>query len=287
MIDGEDHAQPTLGFIGTGKVGTTLARLYSQQGYVVSVWSSRQPDAIQEAVRSCDLCVICVPDDVIQSIADMIASQASDLTGKAIVHTSGAHDAHVLDALAAKGAAVGSFHPAYPFANVESALNGLIGASFAIEAQDARLNAWLCDLALALNGQIIQLTANQKALYHAALCIASNYAVTLYALAEHLLLGMNTPRAAVDQALGRLMAGTVDNLREKGIPDALTGPLVRGDINTVQAHITALNNVDEEIAHLYRLLGRATLPLVQARGVPIEAIEKLFGKDDHHAADST
>lgn len=225
-----------------------------------------------------DLLLLTVPDDAIGATAAELAG----FNGRAVVHTSGARDAGDLAALAARGLAVGSLHPAYPFADVERAMAGLAGATFAVEAEDAMLLGWLRELVQALDGRVIAIPAGGKVLYHVALALLSNYTVTLYALAERLLLGLGAEPTAADAALNRLLAGTVENLREQGIPDALTGALARGDTGTVVAHLKALDTVALEIAVLYRQLGVLSLPLLASRGMEadkIAQIEQLLKRD--------
>jgi predicted short-subunit dehydrogenase-like oxidoreductase (DUF2520 family) len=120
-----------------------------------------------------------------------------------------------------------------------------------------------------------------KATYHAALVFVSNYTVTLYALAENLLTGLGAEREAADQALNVLLGATVENLRLKGIPDALTGPLVRGDVGTLAAHLEALK--DAQLVDVYRQLARLSLPMLTARGIPTGAVEHLLEQDKNHA----
>jgi len=279
--------QPSLSVIGLGKVGETLARLYHQQGYRIAAVSSRTTERTAAvaalvgadvrdpvgAVTAADITLLTVPDDAIASVANTITN---DIEGRYIVHTSGALDAGVLDVLRQRGAHVGSFHPAYPFADVESALKGLPGSAFAVEAEDERLRGWLIGMAAALNGVVMLIPPGGKALYHAALVIASNYTVTLYAVARDLLTGIGADSAAAEQALNALVGGTVANLRSVGIPAALTGPLVRGDIGTISAHLAALDAANPAAAALYRQLARATLPLVKARGKSVQEIERLL-----------
>jgi len=177
--------------------------------------------------------------------------------------------------LAQRGALTGTLHPAYPFASVETAINGLPGAAFAIEADEPRLLAWLVELVRALDGHVLNIPPGQKALYHAALVIASNYAVTLYAVAEALLLDIGAERTAADAALNALVAGTVDNLRAQGLPAALTGPLTRADVTTIGAHLRALTPYPP-VAEVYQALARLTYPVLRARGLNVEAIEALL-----------
>lgn len=277
--------------MGAGKVGTTLARLWFTHGYRIETVYSRtfaHAERLAQAVDARavvsldevrgDLLLLTVPDDAIGATAAVLAG----FKGRAVVHTSGARDAGDLEPLAARGVAVGSLHPAYPFADVERAVAGLAGATFAVEANDAALLGWLRELVLVLAGHVIVVPAGGKVLYHAALALLSNYTVTLYALAESLLLGLGAERTAADAALNGLLAGTAENLRGQGIPDALTGALARGDTGTVVAHLKALDAVAPEIAALYRQLGTLSLPLLAARGMEadkIEHIEQLLKRD--------
>lgn len=284
-------SQPTLAFVGAGKVGATLARLFFARGYVVETVYSRtfahaealakmvgaQAVEALDEVRG-DLVFLTVPDDAIHATAEALAG----FYGSAAVHTSGARDAGELEALAAHGVKVGSLHPAYPFADVEGAIAGLPGSTFALEAEAEPLVGWLMDMVRALDGQVFVIPPDGKAIYHAALAILSNYTVTLYALAETLLKGLGAEQAVADHALNGLLAGTVENLRTQGIPAALTGALVRGDVRTVEAHINALEATDPQLAELYGLLGRLSVPMLMERGMVADKIielERLLARD--------
>ncbi|MBK9750450.1 MAG: DUF2520 domain-containing protein [Chloroflexi bacterium] len=278
----------SVGIIGAGKVGGTLARLWFERGYRISAVYSRSPEraaalaervgaqvvpAAADVVDYADLTVIAVPDDVIETVAAALA--IADWTGKAAVHTAGSRDSAALAVLQSRGGLVGTLHPAFPFADVETAVQKLPGAAFALEADDPRLYGWLTDLVAALDGHPIRIPPGQKALYHAALVIASNYAVTLYAAAEALLLRLGAGREQADTALNALVAGTVENLRTKGIPDALTGPLTRADVTTIGSHLRALAD-DPALAEIYVALARQTYPLLEARGLSTDRIEMLL-----------
>ncbi|MCB9453619.1 MAG: DUF2520 domain-containing protein [Anaerolineaceae bacterium] len=286
-----DPELPSVGIIGAGKVGSTLARLWHQAGCrVVAVYSRSEEragalatrveaavccDSPDHVLQTADLTILAVPDDVIEQVAGRLTT--TDLRGKGVVHTSGVHDAGSLSTLAARGALVGSLHPAFPFANIETAVANLPGAAFAVEAESPRLRDWLVALVSRLDGQVMVIPPGKKAVYHAALVIASNYAVTLYNLAEGLLTDLGADVETADRALNPLVGATARNLIRQGVPAALTGPLVRGDAGTVRLHLDALRALDVDLAALYVQLARLTLPMLAARGVESDAIERVLG----------
>jgi len=284
--------RPTIGIIGAGKVGSTLARLLYKTGYEITAVYSRTPEKVRalaektdatianqlsDVVKNANLILLTVSDDAIETIATELAS--CDWQGRAIVHTSGAAGIEKLQSLADASAMVGSLHPAFPFADVESAMEKLAGASFAVEAPDGQLKIWLQDIVVALDGQVILIPEGKKALYHAALVIASNYTVTLYAIAQQMLKNLDADSEAIDNALTTLVQATVENIASQGIPDALTGPLSRADTGTIQSHLAAID--DYTLATAYIALARLSFPMLQQRGINTHLIEKLL-QDSHN-----
>lgn len=287
---------PSLAVVGAGKVGAVLARLLYARGYTITTVYSRtyshavalagQVGALaveQPANVRGNLALLAVPDDAILATAAALAG----FSGKAAVHTSGARDVTALAAVAERGVQVGGLHPVYPFTDVENAVAGLPGAAFGIEAQEEPLLGWLRGIVAVLDGEVMMIPPGGKSLYHAAMVLASNYTVTLYAVAESLLIGLGVDKSAADHALDALLAGTVENLRVQGVPNALPGPLVRSDVGTIGAHLRALREVDDRLVEVYRLLGRLTYPLLRARGIAPEAVEQLFIQDVEHAHHSS
>lgn len=289
-------SRPTIGIIGAGRVGATLARLWRKAGYTISVIYSRTEEhakdlatfvdakvvmSANEVIRCSDLTVLSVPDDAIESVVVLLAHDVS-LDGeipKAVIHTSGAHSVVSLQLLADKGMMTGGLHPIYPFADVDSALEGLIGATFALETNDTLLHKWLQDLVHTVAGQTIIIPKGQKSLYHSALVIASNYTVTLYAIAEQLLVNLGADKSIADDALNTLIRATIDNIQVQGIPDALTGPLVRTDIGTMESHLVALSAENSELQLLYKQLARLSIPMLKARDVNTTLLEEMLKQD--------
>lgn len=290
-----------------GKVGVSLAGLLHERGYRIAALYSRSTDKAtqlaqivgavpatspQAVVTLADLTLLTVPDDALDAVAGALTGESWD--GRAVVHTSGVHSARTLDALQARGAETGSLHPAFPFASVDQALTGLPGSTFAVEAQADHLRGWLSDMVSSLGGQVIVLTPDSKARYHAALVIASNYLVTLYDVARSLLESVGASPDASAGALNTLMQAALHNVAAFGPVDALTGPLVRGDLGTVTAHLTALEDAPSAYRDLYIQLARLTYPLLEKRGITIgnisitRLVEDLLQQDENrHAPHNT
>lgn len=296
--------KPTLGFIGAGKVGYTLARLLSARGYTVQAIYSRTEthaqaiaqrlgsavvDSPGAVVQASDLTLLTVSDDAIATVADLISSEFVSESGaaKAVIHTSGALDMGVLSALAHKGMMIGSLHPVFPFADVATAVESLPGAVFGVQAEGELLRDWIGEIVASLNGRLLTIPPGGKAAYHAAFVFASNYTVTLYSIAQRLLLGLGTDRDTADHALNTLLAGTVENLLKQGIPAALTGPLVRGDVQTIEAHLNALSHTDKDIEELYRQLAQLSLPMLAARDANTFFVEQLLNRETDYASNDS
>jgi predicted short-subunit dehydrogenase-like oxidoreductase (DUF2520 family) len=289
--------KPRLGFIGTGNVGSTLARLWYAAGVQIAAVYNRSPasaarlgaaveaatvDSVQAVAAAADLIFVTVPDDAVQAVVERLAA-TDHLEGKGVVHTSGVLDASILRMLAERGAVVGSLHPAFPFAWETVSRASLMGAVMAVEAEDERLHGWLIDLVHNLGCVEMNIGPGQKALYHVALVFTSNYAVTLYSIGQRILRSLGTDRATADRVLGRLLDGSVRNIQERGLPDALTGPLARGDVGTIMTHLRVLEQFDPALNDLYRQLALHTLALVESRGQPIETLQNVLTQGGHDA----
>lgn len=266
-----------LGFVGAGPVGTAFAVNLSQRGYQVvgifdvvgeaarrlagDVPGSRVFDDAQTLVDSADIVFITTPDDTIPKVAASLTWSA----GKAAVHCSGASTVHALDAAREQGALAGAIHPCQTFAGREQAITNLPAATFAIEAEEP-LRTTLVALAEALDGDVVHLTAEDKALYHAAACIASAYFYTLVDVATDLWQAFGKSKADATKAYIPLLQGSVNNIANIGFPGCPTGPITRGDVKTIQNHIAALKRHAPDALALYRELSLKTIPVGTAKG---------------------
>lgn len=285
----DGNSGPRVAIIGAGRAGSVLARTWAARGIRIVAIASRTPEHAEalasalgshlatpiQAAAQAELTVLAVPDDAIAATAGTLADL--DWHDKGVIHLSGAYTAAALEPLSARGAMTGSLHPAYPFADRDMPARTLRGVTFALESHHPRLTEWLYDLVNAAEGRALLLRPEQKRLYHAALTLTSNYSVTLYAAGRRLLMEIGADGDTADGALMALLDGTLRNLRDRGVPDALTGPLVRGDIGTLEAHITALS-AQPDIASAYIALARLTLPLLKERGINTVGLEGLIVK---------
>jgi len=266
-----------LGFIVAGTVGMALAVRLNSKGYRVIAVSSRSLTSakkLAEAVTGCrayidkqdvadtaELIFITTPDDAIASVA----AETRWHRGQSVVHCSGALSTDILEPARKLGARVGAFHPLQTFASVKQAIENIPGSTFAVEAEES-LSGTLKDMATTLDSHWIELKASDKVTYHAAAVITCNYLVTLVKLATDLWQGFGVPQPRAIQALLPLIRGTIHNIDTVSIPQCLTGPIARGDIETIKKHLDALEKVAPALLSTYRELGRQTIPIALAKG---------------------
>ncbi len=265
--------------IGPGRVGRQLAASLIKTGHY-TLGGIYHPDMKKahmlteqlqagipydklQALPLADITLITTPDDVIASVCEKLLSDAQLKPESTIAHMSGILDADVLMPLKKNhNVSVGSLHPLKAFHASSTLLSdAFYDIDCAIEG-DKSATACLEALAHALGARAFSINAEQKATYHAAACIASNYLVTLAAEAVALFKEVGIKEDKALQLCTRLMQTSLDNLKHVRAPkDALTGPLMRGDIKTIKQHLTHI--VAPDTHALYQSLGLATLPLTE------------------------
>ena len=266
-----------IGFIGAGTTGTALAVRLSQKECPVVAVSSRTlasaqklaglvPDCqvyptAQELADVAELVFITTPDDVIARVCGEVRWHV----GQSVVHCSGAHSVDILESARKAGAAVGSFHPLQTFAGITQAIENLPGSTFALEAEEPLLST-LKDLASILDGNWVELKPGDKVLYHAAAVFACNYLVTLVKLALDLWRDFGLSSKEATRALLPLLEGTINNISNIGLPDCLTGPVARGDLGTIERHLSALEAKNPSLLVTYKELGLQTIPIALSKG---------------------
>jgi predicted short-subunit dehydrogenase-like oxidoreductase (DUF2520 family) len=265
------------GFIGAGTTGTALAVRFSQKECSVVAVASRTltsaqklaslvPDCqichtAQEVADAAELVFITTPDDIIAQVCGVVQWHA----GQNVVHCSGAHSVDILEPARKLGAAVGSFHPLQTFADVDQAIENLPGSTFSLEAEEPLLSM-LKELTLLLNSNWVELKPGDKVLYHAAAVFACNYLVTLVKLALDLWRDFGVSSKEATRALLPLLNGTINNIENIGLPNCLTGPIARGDLGTIQRHLSAIEARNPSLLTTYKELGFQTVPIALAKG---------------------
>ena len=268
----------SISIIGAGRLGKTLARLTQRSGQdrvqdvmTRGLASARvacefigagRPVCDWAQLAPADLYLLAVPDMEIAACAQALASTGTVPAGAVAFHASGVSESGLLQPLAVRGAHIGSLHPAFSFADPERAAEGFADVLCALEG-DAEACAALRALAQAIGGRPFQLADGGKPAYHAALSVASNYLVTLSAMARSLASQGGVPEELLTPLLGGLMRQTLENALALGPQAALTGPIVRGDASTVALHLRAMNDADLRAA--YQALGRQTVALAGER----------------------
>jgi len=203
-------------------------------------------------LREADAVLITVPDKAVSVVAQTLMEKKALRAGQVVLHTAGVLDSSVLSPLQSLGATTGSLHPLQTFADPRLAAQRLHGIYCSLEGDDAAV-AFATRLVQDLGAVPVVIDPGLRPRYHAAAVLASNALVALAAVATDLLA---LPEGL--QALLPLMRGAMENLETVGLPDALTGPVERGDQETIRVHLNALQD-NPTALHVYTALGRATV----------------------------
>ena len=218
------------------------------------------------------LIVLAVPDGAIREVASAIAALGAPGSGCSVLHMSGALPAEELAVLAERGYSVGGLHPLQTVADPARGAERLRGVFFTFEGDPAaRVGA--AEIVQAAGGRMLEVHAADKARYHAACVFASNYVVACAAVATRLLASAaNIAEDEAVRALRPLWSGAVNNLEQLGPAEALTGPVRRGDVATVRAHLGALEGATLD---LYRELALEALRIARQAGLSAAAAEAI------------
>jgi predicted short-subunit dehydrogenase-like oxidoreductase (DUF2520 family) len=273
-----------VGVIGAGRVGAVLAAALRARGHIIvsvageSDASTRRaaellpgvPMAKPTAVaRDCDVLLLTVPDDMLDNVVTQLTASGAIHEGQLVVHTSGSHGLRVLEPATQVGARPVALHPAMTFSGTAIDLDRLADCVFGVTAgPDERV--WAAEVVAELGGTVMWVPEELRGLYHAGLAHGANHLVTLVTQAMELL---GAAGAADPAAILRpLLQAALDNALAEG-DSALTGPIVRGDVNTVRAHLAEIARTAPDTMPSYVALARATLDRVVTDGrvLPIRA----------------
>ena len=286
---------PTLSFVGAGRAAAALALAARNAGYrIAAVYGRRRDRAVQvadltgarltptalAAATSAEITIVAVPDGAIPGVAATLAATGARLAGRALVHTAARLGPEALAAARLSAAQVGVIHPLQALCGPESA-SLLDGSFFRVEAE-GRLREQLDTLVAALGGHVLDVPPAARAVYHAAAVLAGNAPLALLARAEEVLQGAGVEPAAAHAALATLLHGAAANARRTHGAVALTGPVARGDVGAIAAHVDALQP-DPDVRALYvtlamemaRLAGRDAASLGRDAEQPVSAMQRV------------
>jgi predicted short-subunit dehydrogenase-like oxidoreductase (DUF2520 family) len=271
-------ARLKVGVIGAGRVGAVLGAALARAGHqvvAVSAVSERSRAAAArmlpgvpvepppEVLTDADLVLLTVPDDVLPGLVSGLVSAGAPVTGRLLAHTSGRHGAAVLDPATRGGALPMALHPVMTFTGRPDDLDRLDGISWGVTAPEPVLPAAEA-LVIEMGGEPVVIDEANRALYHAGLASAANHLVALVAQSADVLRAAGV--AEPSRMLAPLLSAALDNALRLG--DAgLTGPVARGDVDTVAGHIAALRGTSPEALQAYLALARLTADRALAAGI--------------------
>jgi predicted short-subunit dehydrogenase-like oxidoreductase (DUF2520 family) len=272
--------KPSFTIIGCGKVGVTLGKWLKVNGYRATGISSKSPESLKKATEilkpahaslvpwevtgNADIVFIATPDDTIQATCEKTAAQKGFHPGTIVLHLSGVLTSRILDSARSCNALVGSMHPLQSFAKIEEKINPFQNIIIAAEG-DKKACQQAERISNDLGSRYINILTDQKTLYHGSAVVASNYLVTLIEMALKMMECAGIDKKNAFQVLLPLIRGTLTNIEKIGIPEALTGPIARGDQATVAQHIDKLNQELNNFTPLKKLLGQYTVDIALAK----------------------
>ena len=265
-----------IGFIGAGKVGFSLGKLFSQGGIHVIGYYSRHEESAEEAARftgsknyddpgrlaaDCDAIFVTVPDGKITEVFEELKNY--NLEGRQLCHCSGSMTAEeAFPGIEETGAAGYSIHPLFPVSDRYTSYRELKDAFFCIEGSGRHLPEWK-DRLEGLGLAVQMIPPDQKVLYHAACAIASNLVCALVQESIDLLEHCGFSREFALKAITPLMMSNMEHIAGKGPVGALTGPVERNDTGTVRKHLAAFPGPEDR--ELYRVVSRKLAEVAQQK----------------------
>lgn len=262
--------RPRIGVVGAGRLGASLAVALARASYQVTVIGSARVESaravaaavgadvvatadLAEVPGACDLIFLAVPDDAIETVAARLPVDGHH----EIVHCSGAFGLEVLRPVTIVGARVGCLHPLQSFPSPTPEPERFRGISCGVEGEEP-LGRLLQATVLDLGARPILLEGVDRAFYHAAAVFASNDVIALMSAARRAWALAGLPAESARQALAPLLLSTARALSEMDLKEALTGPVTRGDVRTVETHLAALA-AEPSLEELYRRLAAELL----------------------------
>ena len=281
--------------IGAGNVGTSLGYALSLKGHRIRVISDKNLAAAQEsqeiigqgkftddnrfAARHGLWVILTVPDDAIKTVAEELSGTEIEWQGRFVFHCSGLLPVESLMSFEKRGALIASLHPVQSFPQKMPDPHAFEGIFFGLEGKGEALNLAI-DITRQLGGRYFILEAKNKPLYHTACSVASNFLATLLDMATRMLILAGLDDSTASSILVPLVQGTLQNVKKFDSGTAMTGPVVRGDEESIAMHLEALGRMPE-IRNLYAKMAYQSLQIAKREkklsAEKIKALEALLG----------
>ena len=271
--------------IGPGHVGRGLFRAFRASEVEVVGLHGKRPSGVATSsgalpveMAGANVVIVCVRDPQLDEAMEELAAAAKSgliQRGTVILHTSAIAEPEGLRLLSDAGFPGGTFHPLVPFSDPEISAELMRKGWVGIDGENAARSASR-RLAGHLGARTLDIPPGKKPAYHAAAVIASNFPVVLASVAGHLMHDIGISDASAYQAVESLMSGALANMKHALPDDALTGPVVRGDADTVGKHLRAIKG-HGAASEVYRALSAAAVEIARRRGVDAKKLLAVGG----------
>ena len=283
----------TINIIGCGKLGKTIAKLFTinSVGQILGIVNSTIESSAEAAryvgqgaafasikeLPAADIYFITTRDGYIKKVCEELVAAKNLKKGAIIVHCSGALSSNELDIAKTLGCLIASVHPVRSFADPDMSVSAFKGTICAFEG-DGEVLPSMKKLFESIGGNIFMIKGENKKQYHSAIVMANNYLVTLHFHATKNLISAGVDDKTAKILISSMMLDALNNLKNLEHKKALTGPVQRGDVETIRGHLASIE--DKSTRNIYATLGEGTLPLTSHAPELINELEALFAEKD-------
>ena len=270
-----------INIIGCGRAAGSLARLWVQANTVtIGDVFNRSKVSSQRAVHqvgagnavnniaemeAAEFWLIGTNDDQLAGVSQLMAQTRQDLRGTLVFHLAGRFGLDVLQPLGESGALLAALHPVRSLTDAQISLEDFAGTACVAEGSDVALSM-LEPLLSSIGGTWLPVATIDRGLYHASVSVISNITKAVAWKAQKWQRKAGLPEKTAAAVTHQLLNSTMEDLFRSGAKQSITGPVVRGDTSTIEAHIEAIRSTHPEDVEVYRVLARTVLELAQERG---------------------
>lgn len=267
-----------VGFIGAGKAGCSLGKYFTTKtaqadiqvsGYYSLIedearWAaaftkSQFFQAVEDVIAASDSIILSTPDGAIKNVWESINKEI--ITGKIICHLSGSLSSDVFSGIEKYGGYPISIHPMFAFSNKESVFSQLNHVSFTLEGDSIAVSKWK-EIFTAFGNAVLEISKEVKPKYHAAASLLSNHVVAVLETGYQLLQECGFSEKEARQFSAELVRNNIEHVITDGSVLALTGPIERGDVKTVEKHLTVMNETQKAV---YQACGRKIVEIAKVK----------------------